>query len=406
MKNLLKLFFNISLYCFLAAFILAGCQKEEPKPEPEPNQETTSCLLGILEEREMSADAVKQACQQMAGETANLSMLNIPWHPIRVVTLKYRTTNASGQPVEASGIVAYRTDMEGGFRGIYSVQHGTCEFTACPSKLAFSPEACACLLGHIAVEADYIGYGHSETANHAHPYLHSESTAQACYDMLCAAKEYLKKCQISYTDTTHLVGYSQGGAATIALLKKLEEKNYPTIGEVFAGGGPLSLTITFNELLKDSVSITNYQQPAYMLLIFRSMNECHHLQLDWSKLFKPKYADAIGLLDTLSFAEANKVLGNNFREIITEDFFAPDPTAINSEIAKLYDAFAKNDLILNFSPKHKATLFHSPTDDIVPYSNSKTAADKYPNYTLANLSSKTHFAGAVEFLLWLLLVHK
>lgn len=395
MKTIVHLF----AVCLFAGLLFISCKKEE-NPEQNGTGTEEKHFIRVIREYALTAEEMKQSAQEMVGDKANLSILKIPWHAIKVTIISYRTTDALGNAVEASGVITRRTDWEGDFRGLYSVQHGTCDYDISPSKLAFSPEAVPCLKGYIAVEADYLGYGISETADHFHPYLHAESTAQACYDMLLATKEYLETQHIAYRDTTHLIGYSQGGGASIALLKKLEEQQYPQIGKVYAGGSPLSIALTFNSLLKDSSRYSNYNQAAYSLMIMRSMDRCHQLQIDWSRIFKPDYAQAMDLLDSnLSFAEINAVLGKDMRKILSEDFFSENPAAINPEIAKLYRAFSQNDLIETFHPQHKVVLYHEPKDEIVPYENSKMAAEKHANYMLKALTSTVHFAGAIEFLL-------
>ena len=385
--------------CLIACLAFTSCKKVED-PLPDGTDNTEKHFVGILKEYELTALEMQQGAQDMVGEKADLSILKIPWHAAKITVIRYRTTDALGKTVEASGVITRRTDWDGDFLGLYAVQHGTCDYDICPSKLTFSPEAAPCLKGYIAVEADYLGYGYSETDDRFHPYLHAESTAQACYDMLLATKEYLEENHVAYRDTTHLIGYSQGGGATIALLKKLEEKNYPNIGKVCAGGSPLSLSITFNSLLKDSAKYSNYDQTVFSLMILRSMDRCHQLDIDWSRIFKPEFADVMELLESgKSFAEINTVLGKDVRKIISEDFFTEDPAAVNPEIARLYQAFEQNDLIENFAPQHKVTLYHEPKDEIVPYGNSQKAAEKHANYTLKNLTSTVHFTGAVEFLL-------
>lgn len=389
-------------FCLMASLIFTSCKKEDEPVQPEKPAEAKH-FIGVLKEYELTAEEMKQSTQDMVGDRANISILNIPWHPARITHIRYRTTDAFGNAVEASGVISWRTDWEGEFRGIYSVQHGTCDFDICPSRLAFSPEAAPSLKGYIAVETDYLGYGYSQTADRFHPYLHVQSTGQAAYDMLMAAREYLEMQHVAYRDTTHLIGYSQGGAATIALLQKLEENDYPHIGKVDAGGSPLSVDISFNTLLKNPSLYSNYNQMVFSLMIMRSMDRCHKLDIDWNRIFKPEFADAMQLLESgKSFIQINAILGKDARKLLSEDFFTEDPAAVNPEIAKLYRAFAQNDLIENFEPRHKVTLYHEPKDEIVPYENSRRAAEKHANYTLKDLTSTVHFTGAVEFLLMFL----
>jgi pimeloyl-ACP methyl ester carboxylesterase len=399
MRHILRICIGL---CLLG-IVTTGCRKDPIPDTPSATEETR--LVSVIEERDLTTEEIKKSCDDMTGGKLSSFPIQIPWHPVRKVTLKYRTTGVDGNPMEASGVVIYRTDFDSTFRGLCSVQHGTCPFHWAPSLLDFSPEAAPALAGYIVVEADYIGYGISQTETFNHPYLHTTSTAQACYDMLLAAREYLEKAQIGYHDQTLLAGVSQGGNASVALLEKLEKEQYPNIGEVFAAGPPLSITTIFTTLLADSLKYSNYTKPSFALQIIRSMNECHHLNLDWSLIFKPPYHSVLGILDSVDFYMANSKFTRNMREVFHEDFFAPDPTSQNSELAKLFDAFQKNDLVPRYHPQHRVQLFHTPTDEIIPYQISVDAVNSDPNYTLSNLSSKDHLTGCLEFYIWLVLVH-
>ncbi len=398
MKNILR------ILTFAALIVFSASCKKDPEPVNPPTPEKTP-LYSVIEERELTAEEIKKSCDDMTGGKLSSFPVKIPWHPVRKVTLKYRTTGVDGKPLEVSGIVTFRTDFDSTFRGLCSVQHGTCPFHWAPSRLDFSPEAAPALAGYIVVEADYIGYGVSQTETFNHPYLHTASTAQACYDMLLAAREYLEKAKINYHDQTLLAGVSQGGNATVALLEKLEKEQYPNIGDVFAAGPPLSITTIFTTLLTDSLKYSNYTKPGFALQIIRSMNECHQLNLDWSLIFKPKYQTVLGILDSVDFYMANENLTRNMREVFHEDFFAPDPATRNSELAKLFGAFKKNDLVPRYHPQHHVQLFHTPTDEIIPYKISVDAVNFDHNYTLSDLSSKDHLTACLEFYIWLVLVH-
>ena len=396
---------NKILLILLLCLAFAACKKEEPAQPGTTPSENNRYLVQVLEDRRMTAEEVRNCCQEMAGSTVNFSLFKIPWHDVRILTLKYRTTDGQGKPAEASGVLAFRSDIDH-FDGIYSVQHATCELKDAPSRLTFSLEATVCMWNYIVCEADYMGYGYAETADRFIPYLNAECAGNNCRDMLYAAKEYLASQQIAYTDSTHLIGYSQGGAATIALLRALEAESYPRIGRINAGGCPFSLRTTLQEVMKDSAAYSNYRNPVYALLIFRSMDESYQLHLDWSKLFKPGYERAIDWLSSNTFAEMNQLLGHNARAFLSDDFFRiPEGDSLNPELSRLYAACDRNDLVRHFAPQHQVNLFHTPHDDIVAYANAQQAVQAHSAYHLTNLSANNHFNGIFEFYLHILLTH-
>ncbi|HDJ34282.1 MAG TPA: phospholipase, partial [Bacteroidetes bacterium] len=77
-------------------------------------------------------------------------------------------------------------------------------------------------MGYVVVIADYIGFGASEQI--FHPYLHRESTVQCLVDMLRAVDEFWEdvSTEITPLNSYYLIGYSQGGWSTLALLSALE----------------------------------------------------------------------------------------------------------------------------------------------------------------------------------------
>ncbi len=76
--------------------------------------------------------------------------------------------------------------------------------------------------GYVVIIADYLGFGVRQQM--AHPYLHKESTVQTLVDMLYSVAEFDEDIakDITVSDEYFLLGYSQGGWATLALLDALE----------------------------------------------------------------------------------------------------------------------------------------------------------------------------------------
>ncbi len=375
-----------------------SCNKND---EPTAQSRYTR-LLGVTETRDISADELKITAQQMLGNAVNLNAFKIPWHDVRIVSIRYRTKDTDGKEVTASGVIYYCTDMDSVFPGICSVQRGTCELDSCPSRLTFSIEAVPCLNGYIVAEADLLGYGLSQRTDRFHPYMNQECTGTTCYDMLMATREYLDSMHIRYTDSTHLLGYSQGGASTVALLREMERQNYGHIGRINAGGSPLSLTTTFHAFLEDNDGKTGYNKMAFVLLILRSMDKSYGLHTDWSHIFKPDYVHAIDFLECMTFQQINDTLGKDIRHILQDGFFQQDTNLYTEDMRRLYRALDRNDLIKYYEPRHKVRLFHSPTDEIVPFANSRKAAETHSAYELLLLSASTHRQAAAEFYLYLM----
>jgi hypothetical protein len=77
--------------------------------------------------------------------------------------------------------------------------------------------------GYITALPDYIGYG--DSGNHFHPYLHAKTLAAAVVNMLKASKTYCATNNIALSGKLFLAGYSEGGYATMAATKEIQENH-------------------------------------------------------------------------------------------------------------------------------------------------------------------------------------
>jgi dienelactone hydrolase len=77
--------------------------------------------------------------------------------------------------------------------------------------------------GYIVCIPDYTGFGASEDI--MHPYYHKASSNSAVIDMLHALGEMARKTDILPSQSGHyyLMGYSQGGWATLAAMEEIEK---------------------------------------------------------------------------------------------------------------------------------------------------------------------------------------
>jgi hypothetical protein len=141
---------------------------------------------------------------------------------VSLYRVEYWTPAPDGRLVRASGLVAFpRSDA---LRGVVSFQHGTAsERSAAPS----TPDpnngvvAAAVFAGHgyLLVAPDYIGLG---TSTEPHPYYHAASIASSVVDLLRASRDVARAAGFAWPDALLLVGFSQGGHATLAAQRALE----------------------------------------------------------------------------------------------------------------------------------------------------------------------------------------
>jgi len=142
-------------------------------------------------------------------------------------------SEAGGQPVEASGLMAvpYRTLGGERPRGTAIYLHGTSpDRTASPSapgdQEGLLPAALFAGGGYILLAPDYFGLGQS----HAAPaYIHAPATAAAARDLVIAARSVAGALKLPFSGDLYVTGFSQGGHATAVVQRDLEAAPIPGI---------------------------------------------------------------------------------------------------------------------------------------------------------------------------------
>lgn len=336
---------------------------------------------------------------------ARLGAIN---NDIMLSRVEYTTTDVDGNIVVASGMIAYPKSIPetGGFDWsksydkIISVQHYTCDIEEAPSGLEAPVEMLVSLKkgDNVVVLADYLGYGSSKTGDLQHPYIHNKLTGTACADLIEAAKGYVSSKGLSPAKNwkVDLIGYSQGGAATISTLLELENRGYTNIGDIYAGGGPHDLSVFLNTFLSDPD--TPFNRTGFVAYLMRGLIYGERLDVDVHNIFAERVFTS-GVFDRFSkdgVGSWSDKLGKNLRNLLHPDFFEKDYNG-NEDIKKFMEAVDRNSLV-NFKPKNasKIKLYHSPSDDTVLYDCSVQAKEKW-GCTLYDLESEHHDDAGIEF---------
>ena len=398
---------HISTNKLLVLFLLllmAACNKDEA-PFEEPG-ESNKFLSGIIAEKHID----KTEIASQVADFASSQGINIPEEllsslicSIDVAAIEYNTTGVDGKQVTVSGVIAI---PEGtiSYEHLLSIQHGTLDMEDAPSKQLFYYEMLPVVSGHIVVMADYLGYGSSQTPDCQHPYLHNKLTGTVCADMIEAAREYLKYKSITENDDDiELLGYSQGGQATIATLLELEERGQAeSIRGVYAGGGVYDLINTLEVFTSPTIGPMSYMHTGYAPYLIRGMVYGEQLTVSDENLYAPEVIDE-GLNEMFStrpLSEWHNALGNDITKVLNPDFFAAPDYNNNKDVMAVIEALRKNSLVnTSFQPQTPIMLYHSPKDDFVPYSNAVNAHNLWQSSTLVDLSMPSHVLGGVEFML-------
>ncbi|WP_229376733.1 lipase family protein [Fibrella aquatilis] len=298
-------------------------------------------------------------------KSSNDSLIYRPGdYEITVYRLVYKTTLEDGIQVTASGIVCVPKQLSVTAKAypLLSFQHGTA-FTSgdalANSNLAvaaFSYPLLYATYGYIVACPDYIGYGEARRQL-PHRYEHRQTLAQATVDMLLATQEFMANEGIKSTPQTFLTGYSEGGYASLAAQKLIEEKYADKINLAGSscGAGPYAMSAFFDYVThKPTVGGVANQIYAWQTL---SYNSIYNVNKPISYYFKSPYAEQIGV----SLDNARRITVS-FDKICTDEFRAD----VQNNSSVFGKALADNDL-LSWSTQTPTRLIHSQQDEIIPY---------------------------------------
>jgi len=283
----------------------------------------------------------------------------------------YKGHDLDGSPLVQSGKLIL--PASGPVKNLVIVSHFTIGANYEAPSESFPMEGILAGKGYAVIAADYIGFG--VTAHRIHPYLHTKSTSQSVVDMALAVKPYLEHIGRAPQDKeVILVGYSQGGAATMAVMSMLQREYndvFP-IKKTYAGGGPYDLCATFDTSMEwDKTGI-----PCAIPMIVQGISEGENLNLQMKDFFQPRLlANYDEWINSKKYTvkEINTLINSSYlHEIMTDE--GRDKTS--SQTARLYKAMLKNST-LNFQPTSPVFMFHSRDDKTVPFVNAERAEQNF-----------------------------
>ena len=166
-------------------------------------------------------------------------------HGVRLYRVEYWTTDPAGRRAYASGLVALPSTAA--FRGIVSYQHPTrterTNVPSTPSRTALLAAIAFAGHGYVLAAPDYLGLG---TSPGLHPYLHAASEASSVIDLLRAARLLVRHKGHEWPQALFLTGFSQGGHATLAAQRALEEN--PVDGLRVTASAPVAGTYNLSRI--------------------------------------------------------------------------------------------------------------------------------------------------------------
>ncbi|MBL6449659.1 hypothetical protein JMN32_25340 [Fulvivirga sp. 29W222] len=381
----MKLFRNFYSYSTYFAYVLlvlllSSCGGDDDGDiVPEVVQLESSDVLFSRSKSEMVTLA------NFAGYPELAAYLN---YDIKIYTITYKT-DYLGQEIIASGLVAFPETGEE--MPMMSFQHGTMvKHSDAPTvdTQTYGFLASVASAGYIFLIPDFIGFGSS--SNILHPYYRADITASSVMDMMIAAKELASLEGYNFNGKTFLSGYSEGGFATMATHKAIEEnglEGFDLVASAPAAGG-----YDIKGMQEYFFSLETYHQPYYMAYVALSFKNTYGWNQPLSDFFQEPYATEIpGYFDgSMSGSSINNKL-----DTVVADFIAPDFLNLVDTDPKYDDmrnALEENSLD-SWVPLNKMFMYHGTADITVPYQNS---IDTYANLIAAGASSETIAFIAIE----------
>ncbi|MBC8401160.1 MAG: alpha/beta hydrolase [Candidatus Marinimicrobia bacterium] len=372
--NCLKITFLIPIFFFL------GC---EDSNEPDPDRGAIISSSSLL-------------TFQISDIEPYLTVFDLPdeieaAYSVEVVKIVYGTIDTDGNYTPASG--ALFIPLNAADLPMLSIQHGT---ETNRSKVASvnpmnSVEGFQGLIfaatGYCAAVPDYLGLGDSDLL---HPYLHAESMASAIIDFIRAARSFCQQIDIDLNDQLFLTGYSEGGYATLAVHKEIEEFHSDEfqLTAVAPMAGPYNLAGTVDSIFT-SLAYTNSVYPAFILTAYNQI-------YGWDRLddfFQPAYAALLpGLFNgSKSYSEIGEQLPPLLTDLLNPNFITD---YLNGSETTVRMTLEENTL-LDWSPTVPLRFFHGDADEVVPYYNAVSvvqslSANSSTTIELITIENGTH----------------
>src|SRR6185369_398821 len=106
-----------------------------------------------------------------------------------------------------------------------------------------------------------------ESSGHFHPYLHAKTSASAVVDLLRAVKSYCAANSIPLSGKLFLAGYSEGGYATMAATREIQERFAAELP--ITASAPMAGPYDLSGTLVDILDSATYPSPGLIAFAFR-----------------------------------------------------------------------------------------------------------------------------------------
>ncbi len=278
----------------------------------------------------------------------------------------YNTSWHDGTCVKASGWYFAPKDMQEE-AALLVFNHGTQIERERRHKLKGQQAICAGYAtdGFAVIWPDYLGLGKGEKF---HLYQHAESEATASVDMIRAIKELNDEIGFRANDQLFLTGYSQGGHATMATHKYIQDHNFDDIK--VTASAPMSGAYDLAGV-QGEVMFEPYSHPGYLPYLLLGYNEVYGLFEDIFSVFKEPYRDNLRPLfnGEHSMGDVNRVMPSIPKDALKDELITQYLNNPNYPLKKALEANSNYD----WKPEAPMLLCYCEADEQVSYKNTLVA---------------------------------
>ena len=300
---------------------------------------------------------------------------SVPYN-VDLYKITYETIDPSGAPTIASAGIALPQGLDQPLP-VASYQHPT---VLQRSNVPSNPDSAENLGGvfmaaggFFTVMPDYLGLGDSELF---HPFIIAKPTATASVDALRAATTFATTEGVTTTEELFLLGYSEGGYATMSLHREIEllHSDEFTVTASVPMAGPYDLSNTVrDEILSNQALAQPYQLPYQIAAI----SQYQDVGFTFEEMLRDDLATTIPPLfnGMISGAEINPQLPSLPFEILSDAAIE----ALADSTHPLSLALQEND-VYQWQPKGRVRLYHCASDEVVSISNSRAALEYFQQF--------------------------
>jgi hypothetical protein len=297
---------------------------------------------------------------------------------VEVYELIYWTVWHDGSPIKASGLyyvpVEVKTDLP-----LAAYNHGSQSKRRTKVELAGEGIIATALAadGYAACLPDYVGLGKGDKF---HLYHHAETEALSTIDMIRAVRELNPQIGVGLSDFLFLGGYSQGGHASMATHKYIED-HFPEEFQVTASA-PMSGAYDLGGVQEKKMFV-GYDKGAYLPYLMWGYNEVYGWYESLEEVLREDVADTVMAMfysQKYTLGTISKLLPGVPAEAVRPEFVE----AYRDNPEDPFRLALKENSLTEWAPQNPMLICYCEADEQVNYENSLLAYDR-----MRELGSKT-----------------